>query len=281
LIHRDTQIRSIIFALLLGAALPAGAQTTASTVSFSCAFANSPTDCGFFEQSYALPRATIVNTVARDGGTSLRLHTEPGDANVAGSGTSERDDLSLGQIYGEGMEQWWAHSVLLPDDYDVPVRPTDADWNWTVLFDFHHTGSTGQANFMVVVENDLPGSAALLRLRGFGGATVNDGAYGNDTGKYGAVIGPVVKNVWYDFVYHVRWSSNGDGFMQAWMNGVKKLDFVGATLYAGQGCYLKLANYHTATGKASSVVHDRVIRGTAQTDVSLTPLQGVSRTGNR
>jgi len=62
---------------------------------------------------------------------------------------------------------------------------------------------------------------------------------------------------------------------------VKKLDFVGPTLYAGQGCYLKLANHHTATGKASSVIHDRVIRGTAQTDVSLTPLEGVSRTGNR
>jgi hypothetical protein len=47
-----------------------------------------------------------------------------------------------------------------------------------------------------------------------------------------------------------------------------KLEHRGPTLYAGQGCYLKLANYHTpvcdpypgCTGPASSVIHDRVIR---------------------
>ena len=35
----------------------------------------------------------------------------------------------------------------------------------------------------------------------------------------------------------------------------------GPTLYAGQGCYLKLANYHTPVGKPVSVVHARVRRG--------------------
>jgi hypothetical protein len=39
--------------------------------------------------------------------------------------------------------------------------------------------------------------------------------------------------------------------------------------------YLKLANYHTAFGQSSSVIHDRVIRGTTWQAVSLTPLEGV------
>ena len=55
----------------------------------------------------------------------------------------------------------------------------------------------------------------------------------------------------------------------------EKKDYSGPTLCSGQGCYLKLANYHTPFGKPSSVIHDRVIRGTAAATVSLTPLEGV------
>jgi hypothetical protein len=93
----------------------------------------------------------------------------------------------------------------------------------------------------------------ILRFRGYGGTKSADGAFI-------AAIGPVVKNTWYDFVYHVKWSSGSDGFVEAWVNGVNKLSHHGPTLYAGQGCYLKLANYHTAFGQASSVIHDRVVR---------------------
>ena len=93
--------------------------------------------------------------------------------------------------------------------------------------------------------------------------------------SYGANIGPLVKNVWYDFVYHVKWSSGSDGYFQAWVNGVLKLDHHGPTLYSGYGVYLKLANYHPAFGQSSSVIHDRVIRGTTWQAVSLTPLAGV------
>jgi hypothetical protein len=51
------------------------------------------------------------------------------------------------------------------------------------------------------------------------------------------------------------------------------MDYSGPTLYPGQGCYLKLANYHTPFGKPSSVIHDRVIRGTAAGAVSPVPLE--------
>jgi hypothetical protein len=46
----------------------------------------------------------------------------------------------------------------------------------------------------------------------------------------------------------------------------------GPTLYAGMGCYLKLAHYHTPT-PASSIIHDRVVRGTTAASVSPEPLQ--------
>jgi len=60
-------------------------------------------------------------------------------------------------------------------------------------------------------------------------------------------------------------------------NGVQKMAYRGPTLYPGQGCYFKLANYHSAFGKPSSVIHARVVRGSTPRAVSAGPLEGVLR----
>jgi len=227
--------------------------TTAAQTTFACSFKNSPTDCGFREQSVRGGRASITST-ARDGGTSVRLHTEPGDANIAGSGNYERDDLSLGvEATGcaESVEQWWAHSLYFPDDYVIPASNSD----WGIVFDFHHTGSTGQPNFEIV---SLP---AGLELWVAGGASE---VQGPGPGLTRTPIGPVYRNAWYDFVYHIKWSSKTDGYFYATLNGIPVMNYTGPTLYAGEKCYLKLANYHTASGKAVSVIHDRIILAPTQ-----------------
>jgi polysaccharide lyase-like protein len=153
-----------------------------------------------------------------------------------------------------------------------PPMSTESTWNWAVVFDFHNTApGAGQANFQIMA---MPTTAiAADRPTGLNFQV----AYGNQTKPtvYNAPIGPVVRNVWHNFVYHVKWSSGANGFVTAWVNGVRKMNYSGPTLYAGQGCYLKLANYHSAFGKASSVIHGRVIRGTTPA-VSATPLQGVA-----
>lgn len=259
------------FALAFVAGLAPAAQ---AEVQFSCTFASAPADCGFFEQYKGMDlappgpgRATIVG-VGRDGATGVRLHTEPGDNNVAGSGDAERNDLALSQEMTdgyEGREQWWAHSILFPDDYVDPPMSTGSDWHWGAVFGFHNTASgPGQGNFTLLA---MPATAITpdrptgLSFLGYGGANNGDGGFT-------APIGPVVRNTWYDFVYHVRWSPGPDGFFSAWVNGVKLLTHRGPTLYAGQGVYLKPANYHSAFGQASSVIHDRVIRGSSPADVS-------------
>ncbi len=251
---------SALALVIFSAAAPAAAQVITADpagLQYQCTFVNSPNDCGFYEESFALPRASIVTNVSRDGTSSVRLHTQPGDSNVTNSGGAERDDLSLSQgmtsCYA-GQEHWWAHSILFPDDY-VP----SGGWG-AVVFDFHNTSpGPGQASFEIDV--GLNG----MSFSGYGGAVPYPTWRPPD---YSAPIGPVVKNVWYDFVYHVRWSPNSDGFFYAWVNGVQKLAYTGPTLYTGQGCYLKLANYHTPTGLPSSVIHDRVLRGSSLASVS-------------
>ncbi len=213
---------------------------------FFCDFEMSPTECGFHEQAKSPPRASIVD-VGRSGARSVRLHTQPGDRNVAGSGSAERNDLTLSQeatgCYA-GAEQVWEHSILFPDDFTAPSNI------WYVVADFHNTDlGPGQANFHVDASRfDGP----TLWLRGYAGQQRSE--------TFNVRLARIVKNEWYDFVYHVKWSSGSDGFFKAWVNGVLMLAHRGPTLYEGQGCYLKLANYHAAFGQASSVLHDRIIR---------------------
>lgn len=219
------------------------------------------------EQKAGTNRATVAN-VGRDGGTGLRLHTEPGDNNVSGSGAHERNDVALPQSATDGYqgrESWWAHSVQFPSDYVTPPAGS-----WGTIFDFHDTRNQGgQANFHI-----FTGSDGRMSLRGQAGPTVVMDSAGNQY-SFGADVGPIVKGGWYDFVYHVKWSSGSDGYFQAWVNGVLKLDHRGPTLYEGYGVFLKLANYHSAFGQSTAVIHDRVIRGTTALSVSVGPLEGV------
>lgn len=236
----------------------------ATEFQFYCGFESTFSDCGFAEQAKVPGRATMVRVA---GVSAVRLHTEPGDNNVNGSGDYERNDLTLDQSTSdgyEGHEHWWAHSVWFPDDYvDPPISL--ATWNGGVVADFHNTASgAGQANFQIEAmptEATSPDRPTGLNFQI---------AYGIQSSPTTQLfpIGPVVRNVWYNFVYHVKWSSGTDGYLDAWVNGVQMMTYRGPTLYAGQGVYLKLANYHSAFRQASSVIHARVIRSNAPLDVS-------------
>ncbi len=239
------------------------------SVQYACDFVTSWSECGMSEQNALNDqpgRATIVTGVSRTGTSSLRLHTEPGDSNVHGSGTWERDDMILGpssSYCNEGQEEWWAVSMLFPSDYVFPPGPEAG-----ILFDFHHNYSSGQSNFEI---QTIPGTG--LRLEGHGGSSVDSGRYDFIVADpYGASAN-ITKNVWYDWVFHAKWSSTSAGLMEGWLNGKKVMTYNGATLYSGISCYTKLANYHAAFGQPSSVIFDRVVRGSSASAVAITPLQ--------
>jgi hypothetical protein len=56
--------------------------------------------------------------------------------------------------------------------------------------------------------------------------------------------------------------------MEGWLNGKKVMVHNGPTLYSGISCYFKLANYLAPTGRPSSIVFDRVVRGTSRAAVT-------------
>jgi hypothetical protein len=248
-----------------GTATP-GTSGIPSGVAFSCDFSSGWEQCGFFEQSKNfLPRASLV-TVA--GVNAVQLRTEPGDNNVTGSGNFERNDLTSSQATTDGYEgkvHWWAHSVLFPDDYVDPPESTLSTWNAGLVADFHDTSNAGgQASFQITA---MPRTAISPDRPTGLNFQINHGNQFSPT-QHNAHIGPVVRNQWYNFVYHVKWTSGPDGFFDAWVNGEQKMSYRGPTLYTGQGVYWTLANYHSPHGQTSSIVHARVIRSDAPLSVS-------------
>lgn len=225
----------------------------------------------FIVQAKDPSRVSIIDT---DRGKALRLTTLPGDDNVAGSGEMQRCDVYLAetgsqdpQVFKEGEEQWWSLSIQFPNDFVFPK------WHRYALAGFHHTGSTGQGNFTLGFTKGAKDSdPGILGFQGFGGV--------QDQGQFGSYIDSALKGLWYEFVYHVKWSSTA-GFFDAWVNGKRKLSHVGPTLYAGQGVYFKLANYHSplcdpypaciGNDPPSSVIYGKIVRG--KTALSVTQLQ--------
>lgn len=236
------------------------APASKGTVLYSCDFEAGFQNCGFTEQSKMenevnSTRVTTVS-ISRTGSKGIQLTTEPGDSSVHGSGDWERADLRLSNEQSDGTqgkEAWWSESVYFPTNYVL---------SYGTIMDFHNSSEGGNANFHLMT------TQTGLRLIGFGGDQQNPK-------EYKVELGQPQKNVWYDFVYHVKWSEGDDGFMEAWMNGKKVLSYKGPTLYKGQFVYLKLANYHEANGQPSSIIQDRIIRGTTAESVALTALDGV------
>jgi hypothetical protein len=205
-----------------------------------------------------------VRSVIVDGRNAIRLRTSVGDDHVAGSGDAERCDLRLGNAESaavQGEEWWFSHSLYFPDGFvdqpqsDAVIPP--GVWHWGSVLNWHDDadtpGSQGPIQLMMMpataVSSDRPTG---LTLQIFGGT---DGGK-----KHEAHIAPIERNVWYDFLYHIGWSAGADGWCSVWLNDRKVCGYTGPTLHAGHGAYLKLANYHTAHGKDSAVIHGPVRR---------------------
>jgi hypothetical protein len=227
-------------------------------------------------------RISAVDAPGGVGGRAVSLHTEPGDNNACG-GTCDRADLTLslaGTRSGEpwqvalpavagvyeGSERWYAHSLYFPRGLYNPPAGT---WDWAVYFDFHGI----RASRPQPLQLDMHKAGGGFRFIGGGGP---NGSY-----QWSKVIAPTpALDTWYDFVYHIRWSSKSDGFSHIWLNGklLHRQDNQ-PTLWSFDGttdlAFLKLANYHNATGVPSTVIHRRIRIGKTPESVSAGPLEGV------
>jgi len=196
--------------------------------------------------------ATIVRDRVREGGYAARFEVRPkADLTLPGG---DRSEALTRTSEVAGSESWWAWSTYFDTDFNP-----NPDSAWNVFTQWHHTGSTGQANVSFMV--DTASSPWNIQINAFGGD--------QDQNKQVFRLADFQRNVWYDFVFHVRWAPDNTGFVEVWVNGERVVPLTyRPTTYAGMGVYLKQGLYRGESSLTSVVYHDGMRRGTSFADVA-------------
>jgi MYXO-CTERM domain-containing protein len=192
-------------------------------------------------QRVSADRLQVVASPVAQGRYALMATVRQGDDPINSSGN--RNELYYQGREQEGSEYYYHWQVLFPADY--PSEKT-----WQVFTQWHHNGCCGSppVEFFVYGEE--------IRL------TLTDSVTPWST--------KLVRGQWQDFVFHVKWSSDpAVGFVELWHNGQRVLSrYAHATMYAGDGIYLKLGLYRSDTVQPVGVVyHDGFTQATQLEDV--------------
>jgi hypothetical protein len=248
---------------------------------FTHSFETSITENGFYTILAKAPtRASLVNT-ARIGTKGVQLRTAGNDTGIGNSGGAERCDLvsTAAKSNGfEGRESWWAWSLYLPDEFQIP--PPSLPNHWYVTLQWHCEpsnmgGGQGPMVCLYILNYAPSGSHFVWRVKG--GTTVVDhrvNPFGTEEPQ---------KNIWYDFVQHVIWSLNpAVGRTRLWArkgNAAQydlKDDWTGGNLYVeAPAARIQPSNYHSNSGVASAIIYDRIVHGLVPYSVAMAPLEGV------
>jgi hypothetical protein len=184
----------------------------------------------------------------RQGHYAARFIVGPGDDPIGASG--ERSEVVYSSGEGEGVESWWAWSTYFPTGF----HPNNGSWN--VFTQWHQAGTSCPQPVSFEVNHYTTPSRLKLRVWGgrLSGCTPSSRREWN--------FATLRRNRWYNFVFHVKWSSSkSTGFVQLWVNGQLKIPKTHlATLYKGQGVYLKQGFYRGHSSLTTTIYHDALRR---------------------
>jgi hypothetical protein len=138
-----------------------------------------------------------------------------------------------------GKEYWYGFSILLPEDY-VPDKVWEIVAQWHGVPDFK-IGENWRNPVMALSTTD--GKWDLVSRWDAKENTFKGGrrTYGG-TRKYN--LGAYRTGVWTDWVIHVKWSYDSEGFLKVWKNGAKVVDQEGPNAFNDKkGPYFKMGLY--------------------------------------
>lgn len=186
-------------------------------------------------QMVSADRLQVVDWPVREGRYALRALVVQGDDPIGASGN--RNELVSMTLEEPGSEYYYRWSTMFDESF-----PSAATWQ--VFTDWHHTGCCGSApvEFYVLGEE--------IRLQAGGDTVWSTG---------------LVRGIWNDFVFHVRWSEDpGEGFIELYHNGQLVLPLLSiATQYPGMRNYLKQGLYRDSRISEDGIVyHDAMIQAT-------------------
>lgn len=189
-------------------------------------------------QKVASDRIQIAQDPTRQGKYAARFEVRPGD-NIGN--TSPRAEVAAELHEQEGDERYYRWFT-----YFDPAFPTNFENSFITFTQWRSTNESGAySSFM------LWGDEIELRLDGT---------------RWEA---PLVKGVWHEFIYHVKWSADPNvGFIELWYDGQLVMPKTAAkTMYGNPGGgienYVKQGLYKSDEIPTGVLYHDGFVSGTS------------------
>ncbi|RAU82007.1 polysaccharide lyase [Pontibacter arcticus] len=152
---------------------------------------------------------------ARKGSRSAKFELRKSDSGVIRS-------ESIGRQSETNRNRWYGLSMYLPS----------ANWStsndWEIITQFWSQQDPGEPSHNPPIE--LFVSRGRLKL-GVKWASARIHTDSNRDGEKKYDLGPVPKDKWVDFVYHINYSYKSDGVLEVWMDGKKVVDHRGPNSY--------------------------------------------------
>jgi len=192
---------------------------------------------------------SIIRAPVRQGRFAARFVVRPSGDPLGLTG--ERSEVYALTGEGEGVNSWWSWSTYFPRGF----RPNPGTWN---VFTQWHTGVSCAPPVSFLVDGSARPQKLLLNLRGGSVDPVTCRAASDRLFR----IGTLRRGHWYDFRFHIRWSSDaGSGLATLWVNGRRAVRVAGIpTLYPGHGVYVKQGFYRNRSSLSTVIYHDGLRR---------------------
>jgi Polysaccharide lyase len=201
---------------------------------------------------------SVVTAPVRQGEHAAEFVTYP---------NRSRSDTDRAEVYAdvtategtEGQDRYYAWSTRFP-----AAGNTDGFWrragDFNVFTQWHNANNPCGSNIQLGID---------ARSRRGGNRIYTDLSSRNPrdcdqaTRTKHVTLGRLRFDVWYDFVAHIKWSTNPSvGFYELWMNGKQVLrKTFGQTMADSRGVYWKQGFYRAAFPHTNTVFQDAAIRG--------------------
>jgi len=250
-VHRLLALVAVAVVLTVAFVVGAGAGSR-STVLWDGSFTS---DASSWTALQAVPGSFKVVPAPGRTGNAGEFIVRPGDFPAGNAG--ERAEVLKSTKEAQGVESFWKWSVYFPQSF---VSNPNASWN---VFTQWHQGSNFGGPQPVSFEIQNSGGREQLRLRVWGGEP-------NGSSRRSWLLGPLVRGRWYDFAFHVVWAPDSNGLVELWLNGKRVVRPTHtATLYRGDGVYLKQGFYRAASSYVTTVLIARTQRLSSFAGVAL------------
>ncbi len=212
----------------------------------------------------------VVTDPVRRGRFAAKFTVRPGDFISNGN----RAELSWDNRDAPGSVAWYGWSFLIPEDF------ADTEWRprlWQCIGQWHDQPMLEKGETWANFPGHSP-SIAVYYTSKQGVPTIElwYGTYEKREMQHIVAVAPIQKGRWLDLVFHIGWSPNADGFIEAWLNGEPFIAprednhrAMGANMWNAYPHYLKVGLYRNKEiATTNSVYFDEIRIGNSYAGVA-------------